>query len=404
MFDRCLFWMIVPYTLLIVVLFGTIPRVQASEFEKCPPELSRCICGMGYYPPNAIRSIAQKRYIVNCTDLGLTSAAGLKALPARTEVLIFTGNIIPSLPFNIIGNFSTFPHLEVVDLSNNHISYVPGKTFHKVSNVKMLILNHNHLDIVDSASHPRVFSNFDNLVSLHLTNAFSEDRNSSDYLFSLDDIFYESDLLHLQKLHLEQNEIWTIGEDPKIFCQLSSLEHLYLGDNRLTDIDFNFDCIPKLSYIDIERNNIRSLSQDTISKLEKLSRQGRELTLDLLDNPFLCDCSSEPFLMWMHNTNIKLRDREDYRCFDGLPDSNTGKKLDQVQDLLCFDHERDKASAAAIAGLAFFVAFLSSLLLAVAFFHRERLKLLMTPYWDYLTRKIGYTGIAPEEAPKEVNV
>lgn len=64
----------------------------------------------------------------------------------------------------------------------------------QVYNVKNLILDHNDLEITDKRERPRIFSNFENLERLHLTNAFSEKINSSDYLLSLEDIFYESNL------------------------------------------------------------------------------------------------------------------------------------------------------------------------------------------------------------------
>lgn len=65
----------------------------------------------------------------------------------------------------------------------------------QVYNVKNLILSHNNLEITDDKERPRVFSNFENLERLVLTNAFSEDTNSTDYLLSLEDIFYESELV-----------------------------------------------------------------------------------------------------------------------------------------------------------------------------------------------------------------
>lgn len=65
----------------------------------------------------------------------------------------------------------------------------------QVSNVKTLILDHNDLEIVGEKERPRIFSNFDTLERLHLTNAFTERINASDYLLSLKDIFFESYLM-----------------------------------------------------------------------------------------------------------------------------------------------------------------------------------------------------------------
>ena len=72
------------------------------------------------------------------------------------------------------------------------------------------------------------------------------------YLEDLRDIFMSAGgMKKLWKLHLEQNEIWSITKDT--FCGLPELKDLYLGDNQLTDIDFNINCINNLRYLDLQR-------------------------------------------------------------------------------------------------------------------------------------------------------
>ena len=101
-----------------------------------------------------------------------------------------------------------YPYLDTIDMTNNKIEEIKGKTYHRVGKVKTLILNHNQLDITKEKNHPRIFSNFVNLESLHLTNAFTEGIDSKEYLLALEQIFIGSNLSSLIKLHLEQNEIW----------------------------------------------------------------------------------------------------------------------------------------------------------------------------------------------------
>ena len=50
----------------------------------------------------------------------------------RTEILIFTGNDLGELPMNILGR-TDYEDLDLIDLSNNKITFIPGKTFHHVS-------------------------------------------------------------------------------------------------------------------------------------------------------------------------------------------------------------------------------------------------------------------------------
>ena len=156
---------------------------------------SRCTCGPGDYrawKPNS------KVYITNCTNAGFTDPNVIEFIPDQTEVLIMTGNRFETLPWNVLGVWENHNKLEVIDLSNNAIKEIQGKSFHKVTNVKRLILNHNDLYVVSTMKHPRVFSNFVNLEELHLTNAFTEQIDSKWYLSDLKDIILESELTKLK--------------------------------------------------------------------------------------------------------------------------------------------------------------------------------------------------------------
>ncbi|KAK8406088.1 hypothetical protein O3P69_007066 [Scylla paramamosain] len=388
----------------------------SASNNTCPPAfLNRCNCGMAYSRygfPN------QMKYTVNCTNSGFTSATMLQSLPSRTEVLIFTGNIIPTLPINLFNKTEFFDDLDTIDLSGNHIRFIQGKTFHRVSAVKTLILNHNDLEITDEKERPRLFSNFDELEHLHLTNAFSEKINSTDYLLSLEDIFYESRLDSLKTLHLEQNEIWSIGNNTRVFCQLPKLEQLLLTDNRLRDFDFRIDCLHSLRYINLERNMITRFSDDAMKRLDKYTeiRSPRKIKIRMRQNNMVCDCRSKHFIEWLNKTNADIEDWRDFKCNDGYPSSNVGKTLKEVHELRCpYDTSGNMRamdplshaghfhgySSATIGALSFLLVFTTSLLLAVAYFHKQKLKSIFVPYWDFITRKIGYTGLNHDEAPQE---
>lgn len=185
------------------------------------------------------------------------------------------------MPWNIFGKLNDYVFLEVIDMTNNNIQEIKGKTYHHVRNVRTLILNHNQLNISGDKTHPRIFSNFVNLESLHLTNAFSENVDSKDYLVALEQIFVGSNLTKLAKLHLEQNEIWSIT-NPNIFCSLPSLMDLQLGDNNISEINFNFDCIQNLRFIDLRNNKIHNVSNKTLMKFEELPNQGVGVKVDLM--------------------------------------------------------------------------------------------------------------------------
>lgn len=87
----------------------------------CGPEFKKkCTCGFGEY-------IDKTQYIVNCTNAGFTESSMLEHLPLQTEVLIFTGNYISELPWNVFGALNDLINLTIVDMSNNHIREFRGR-------------------------------------------------------------------------------------------------------------------------------------------------------------------------------------------------------------------------------------------------------------------------------------
>lgn len=103
-------------------------------------------------------------------------------------MLIFTGNELEELPWNVFGTLDSLPYLRVIDMSNNKIREIRGKAYHHVQHVERLILDFNELSLDPARSHPRVFSNFISLLELHLTDAF-EDGPPRNLASTLHDIF-----------------------------------------------------------------------------------------------------------------------------------------------------------------------------------------------------------------------
>lgn len=313
------------------LLFGFIVSV-VSGTTKCPLEFQeRCACGNIPYGPEG-----KMTFVTNCTNSGFDNAAMLQKLPLETEILIFVGNEVRNLPLNIFSLNAKYDRLHTIDLSNNKIQSIRGRTFHKVTSVRKLILNDNDIRIVSKDYHPRIFTSFEDLEELYLRNAFTRSMKYDDYLSSLSDIFEASTFENLKILDVGNNGIFQLPYNE--FCSLPSLEELYLADNRLTDISVNFTCLGKLRRLDLGKNNITSLPKQTLANFQNLSH----LSLNISNNPFKCDCDMLETYEWMMDTKIDLVDRETFQCSDNF-EPNGGKYLFSVpkEEFRCIDGKND---------------------------------------------------------------
>jgi len=383
---------------------------DVRDHTGCPKIYKqRCTCGMGNYrhwkPEKQV-------FITNCTNSAFTNPDMIEYTPKETEVLIFTGNHFETLPWNLLGIWNDHNDLEVIDLTNNGIKEIQGKSFHKVNNVKRLILNHNDLYIVSTMSHPRVFSNFENLVELHLTNAFTEQIDSKWYLSDLKDVFISSELKKLQKLHLEQNEIWEIKDDD-MFCELPELLDLHLGDNQLSDINFSLSCLKKLRYLDLEFNKIRNLRKDTLDKLDIVfgNNSNSMSQVDLHGNPFTCDCNMNPLYDWLKVTKARLVNKNAMRCYDGFPQYNAGLRIVNVEELNCppvktiAEHNATSHHAVTSILLGILIVLTATLIAVVLWINRITVREKVEPLFKNFKTSLQYSTIEKQdEEPPEVNV
>jgi len=379
------------------------------DHTGCPKAFGGlCSCGYSWYKawkPDG------KVFMTNCTNTGFTDANKLEYVPAETEVLIFQGNTLRQLPWNIFGIWENRTKLEVIDLTNNQIQEIQGKSFHKVPRVKRLILNHNDLYIVSTMNHPRIFSNFVNLEELHLTNAFTEQVDSKWYLTDLKNIFLSSELKKLQKLHLEQNEIWEI-KDKDMFCDLPALLDIHLGDNQLTDISFSLDCLERLRYVDLSYNKFRNIKQSTLDLIDKVFA-GTDKKIDLHGNPFHCDCEMNELYDWLRTKTERdfLANKREMRCYDGFPDVNSGKRIVNIDVLQCapmkvhrYDPTATSHYAITSTLLTILILVTTTLLLVVLWINRITVKEKFSPLIENFKTSLQYSTLEKQEETPEVHV
>jgi hypothetical protein len=395
-------WALRYLSAVVLLLVAIIPLPIVNGGECGMKFQNKCSCGLGEY-------IDRMQYIVNCTNTRFTDTSMLQALPKQTEVLIWTGNFVPELPWNVFGALNNLDNLTIIDMSNNHIREIRGKSYHHVSNVKRLILNHNNLSISRDDDefnhhHPRVFSNFINLMELHLTNAFS-DNSSAQLSEDLHDIFVNSNLTKLTKLHLEQNEIRKF-KDKRVFCDLPSLRDLHLGDNHLEDISFNILCLNHLRFLDLERNKFTQMKLKDLNMLDVLSNSsGRDsdLIIDLTFNQLACDCTINNIQDWLRKTKVKIRNLDNLFCYKlGRP----------YQPLLSVKYNKCRVqskSTETAKGHTITLVFISVVLLTLVltlaataiYINRNRIKKIVNPVMTNVSRKVHYTTIKDDDAPEQ---
>lgn len=101
----------------IIVLF----KIATIYAGSCGDEFKgKCWCGVTEYD-------GTQKYVVNCTNQGFSNTLVLEHMPINVEILIFTGNFLAKLPWNIFGSINEYPKLKIIDMSNNHIREIRGK-------------------------------------------------------------------------------------------------------------------------------------------------------------------------------------------------------------------------------------------------------------------------------------
>lgn len=95
-------------------------------------------------------------------------------------------------------------------------------------------------------------------------------------------------------------------EDPKTFCGLPGLTDLYLGDNQLKSIEFDFSCIEHLRFLDLQYNKLKRLDQNTLQRIDSVFAGHKTRRINLNQNPWVCDCYLKPFIEWTNSTKTSL--------------------------------------------------------------------------------------------------
>ncbi|XP_012275954.1 trophoblast glycoprotein isoform X2 [Orussus abietinus] len=361
---------------------------ETARLNCGPAFQDRCLCYTTCYD-------GHHQHVVNCTNSGFYNTKPLSHLPNNTQVLIFTGNSLDVLPWNVFGTLDSLPELRVIDMSSNKIREIHGKSYHHVQRVERLILNYNRLTMDPERSHPRIFSNFVSLLELHLTHAF-DTGSPQDLAATLHDIFVNSNLTQLIKLHLEQNNISEF-RDSNVFCDLPNLLDLHLGDNALTKLHFNLSCLHKLRFLDLQRNKFSTVIERDLHTLDTFAKHNQSVTVDFSGNPFECTCKLNPFLEWMKRTKIFVRNKDLLRCYQ----NGSVQEFHTIKG--CITKLKASSYRGTKAAVYLLITILVALICALIYLQRTAVRKRLDPVIDSVSRRVRYTSITTSDT-REIDV
>ncbi|XP_062595862.1 toll-like receptor 4 [Saccostrea cucullata] len=204
--------------------------------------------------------------------------------------VIFLENSLESLSLqgnqlsNLIGPIIGLTKLKILNLSKNNCKYISDYFFDFWNSIETLQLSKNKLgNSLARDIDGRIFKKLTNLTHLDLSN----------------------------------NEVESLSEN--VFQSLSAISKLDLSFNLIDNLLFKFGHMKSLKVLNLTNNRLASLSETTRRTLDDITN-GRNypLTLDLRNNPLLCNCDTKASIKWMflqQKKNIDLLSFETFNCF-----------------------------------------------------------------------------------------
>lgn len=326
-----------------LILFNPILSKDVVESsEECPLQMrSACRCGKAVY--NDV-NVDKTVFVVNCSYVNLSNVnltkvgdnvSFLHYLPQETEVLLLNNNNLTVLPSDFLVKPENYKNLKAIDLSSNNLITIHNETFKNLTQLRILNLNDNQIQLTGDNYYSKLFLGLDSLENLQLKNSFGEKHLDLNFMEVLDNVLKDSKLVNLKVLNLAENHI-RIFNSPFIFCSLPALEKLYLSHNLLSDqIELSLNCTPKLFILDLSNNYITKVTNQTI---ENYDESKLTFHLNLTNNPWNCDCQLIAFVNWTQITKVWIVGLNQLQCESG-PGTNVGKYIQNLtlNDLPCKD-------------------------------------------------------------------
>ena len=99
---------------------------------------------------------------------------------------------------------------------------------------------------------------------------------------------------------------------------LTNLKVLDLSHNRFQNFTLSLNSFTSLTKLNLSYNNLRCLSQKTMSELTTLQKlHSSFIEIDLTGNLLSCNCECYTFFQWMSKTKVILTSSNTYQCVFG---------------------------------------------------------------------------------------
>lgn len=202
-------------------------------------------------------------------------------VPNTTQALMLTNGWIDYVDHTMLSNVG---NISVLALSNNAITTIHENAFQNLTELRTLLLDHNHISSQTLKS--STLSWLPKLETLLLGNNALQEING----------YWFQNSKQLKVLQLEGNMLSTLNSSTFSMSDLSSLETLDLSENFITHVgQHSFRNLPQLRTLDLSRNRLENIIPDALSYLPWLS----ELNLDL--NRWKCSCELLDLASFLNN-------------------------------------------------------------------------------------------------------
>ena len=346
--------------------------VQCRSQDYCKDDFARCICTQ-----DEVVCRNETRLIVDLVAL-------YPKIKDHVKSIIVTGSTFRELHVNFFGSCNSasdlvLNELKYVDLSNNKIERVHGKTLHCMPNTETLIMRDNQWAIDRKDQQLGYFTSLGKLKVLDLTNTFEDVTDGTIHFYKLARIFNETDMKQLEELSLAQNEFIVLSKTAaNSLCRLTNLKSLNLSHNYFMEPSMPNDpnCFTHLETLDLSSNHIDYLSEEFTTEMDDVYNKYNTLaSVRLQDNPFNCDCGLLHTWNWLNSTKVPV-DKTELRCANGYHSSYIGRRLLDLSpaDLLC-DQSALPATHSAATTVILMLIFVIIVVTVVGFIIMNRTKL-----------------------------